>query len=109
MLPDLIAAGESAPGGGRIVNVCSLRAMSGSDHGSHYAGAKADLIRARHPQVLGITGPQKYEELVNAVHQFMDEVDLAKVAVFYMTGTGQPSPRVTLREVLSARETRVQR
>lgn len=46
---------------------------------------------------------------VNAVHQFMDEVDLAKVAVFYITGTGQPSPRVTLREVLTARETRVQR
>ena len=43
-LPDLIAAGASTPGGGRIVNVCSLRAMSGSDHGSHYAGAKAGLI-----------------------------------------------------------------
>jgi len=29
---------------GRIVNVCSLRAMTGSDHGSHYAAAKAGLI-----------------------------------------------------------------
>ncbi len=38
-LPDLLACGN-----GRIVNVCSLRAMSGSDHGSHYAGAKAGLI-----------------------------------------------------------------
>jgi len=31
-------------GWGRIVNVCSLRAMTGSDHGSHYASAKAGLI-----------------------------------------------------------------
>ncbi len=43
-LPDLLAAGAGGGGGGRIVNVCSLRAMSGSDHGSHYAGAKAGLI-----------------------------------------------------------------
>ena len=33
-----------AAGHGRIVNVCSLRAMTGSDHGSHYASAKAGLI-----------------------------------------------------------------
>lgn len=29
---------------GRIVNVCSLRAMTGSDHGAHYAAAKAGLL-----------------------------------------------------------------
>jgi len=29
---------------GRVVNVCSLRAMSGSSHGAHYASAKAGLI-----------------------------------------------------------------
>jgi len=29
---------------GRIVNICSLRAMTGSDHGVHYAAAKAGLI-----------------------------------------------------------------
>jgi 3-oxoacyl-[acyl-carrier protein] reductase len=29
---------------GRIVNVISLRAMTGSDHGAHYAAAKAGLI-----------------------------------------------------------------
>ena len=46
---------------------------------------------------------------VNVVHQFMEEVDADKVAVFYTTAAGQPSPRVTLREVLSARETRAQR
>lgn len=28
----------------RIVNICSLRAMTGSDHGAHYASAKAGLI-----------------------------------------------------------------
>ena len=28
----------------RIVNICSLRAMTGSDHGSHYAAAKAGVI-----------------------------------------------------------------
>jgi len=29
---------------GRIVNISSLRAMTGSDHGSHYASAKAGVI-----------------------------------------------------------------
>jgi acetoacetyl-CoA reductase len=29
---------------GRIVNICSLRAMTGSNHGAHYAAAKAGLI-----------------------------------------------------------------
>lgn len=28
----------------RIINICSLRAMTGSDHGSHYAASKAGLI-----------------------------------------------------------------
>jgi len=28
----------------RIVNICSLRAMTGSDHGSHYAASKAGMI-----------------------------------------------------------------
>jgi 3-oxoacyl-[acyl-carrier protein] reductase len=42
-------AKEAAPhmkraGWGRIVNVCSLRALTGSDHGAHYASAKAGLI-----------------------------------------------------------------
>jgi len=46
---------------------------------------------------------------VNDVHRFMDEVDVDRVAVFYTTAAGQPSPRVTLREVLSARNDRVLR
>jgi 3-oxoacyl-[acyl-carrier protein] reductase len=28
----------------RVVNICSLRAMTGSDHGAHYAAAKSGLI-----------------------------------------------------------------
>ena len=29
---------------GRVINICSLRAMIGSDHGSHYAAGKSGLI-----------------------------------------------------------------
>ena len=32
-------------------------------------GKEADVIRARFPDVLAITGPQQYEEVVNAVHE----------------------------------------
>ncbi len=32
-------------------------------------GAEADVIRARHPKVLAVTGPAQYEAVVNAVHQ----------------------------------------
>jgi ribosomal protein S12 methylthiotransferase len=32
-------------------------------------GAEADLIRARHPGVLAVTGPQQYEQVVGAVHE----------------------------------------
>jgi 3-oxoacyl-[acyl-carrier protein] reductase len=38
-LADLVACGA-----GRIVNVCSLRAMAGSDRGAQYAASKAGLI-----------------------------------------------------------------
>jgi len=31
-------------------------------------GVKADLIRSRYPEVLAVTGPQRYEEVVEAVH-----------------------------------------
>ena len=42
-------AKEAAPemqelGWGRIVNISSLRAMTGSDHGSHYASSKAGVL-----------------------------------------------------------------
>lgn len=29
---------------GRVVNICSLRAMTGSDHGAHYAASKSGLL-----------------------------------------------------------------
>lgn len=34
-------------------------------------GVKKDLILARHPHVLAVTGPQKYEEVLAAVHQHL--------------------------------------
>ncbi len=34
-------------------------------------GARPEEIRARHPQVLSITGPQRYEEVVAAVHEHL--------------------------------------
>jgi hypothetical protein len=46
---------------------------------------------------------------VNPTHQFMDEPDADRVAVFYTTAAGQPSPRVSLAEVLAAREARAKR
>jgi hypothetical protein len=46
---------------------------------------------------------------VNPVHQFMDDVDVDRVAVFYTTAAGHPSPRVTLREVLAARDPNAQK
>ena len=32
-------------------------------------GKEADVIRARFPDVLAVTGPQQYEEVVAAVHE----------------------------------------
>ncbi|MGH8458636.1 MAG: 30S ribosomal protein S12 methylthiotransferase RimO, partial [Nevskiales bacterium] len=32
-------------------------------------GVKEDKIRAAHPSVLKVTGPQRYEEVVSAVHE----------------------------------------
>jgi len=34
-------------------------------------GAEADKIRSAHPQVLSVTGPHAYEEVVGAVHQYV--------------------------------------
>jgi ribosomal protein S12 methylthiotransferase len=34
-------------------------------------GAKPDTIRARHPGVLGITGPHAYEQVMTAVHEHL--------------------------------------
>src|SRR5690625_7589207 len=34
-------------------------------------GAKADEIREVHPQVLGVTGPHAYEEVLGQVHEYL--------------------------------------
>jgi len=34
-------------------------------------GVDEALIRDLHPQVLAVTGPQQYEQVVNAVHQYL--------------------------------------
>ena len=34
-------------------------------------GAQPQKILARHPQVLKITGPQRYEEVVASVHEYL--------------------------------------
>jgi ribosomal protein S12 methylthiotransferase len=52
----LDAIGEAIAENGRVVVTGCL-------------GKEAELIRARFPQVLAITGPQQYEEVVAAVHE----------------------------------------
>lgn len=51
----LEAIGEALEENGRVVVTGCL-------------GARAELIRARHPGVLAVTGPQRYEEVMSAVH-----------------------------------------
>ncbi len=36
-------------------------------------GAQADIITAAHPKVLGVTGPQAYEQVVNQIHQHLPQ------------------------------------
>src|SRR5882724_12995986 len=52
----LAAIGEAIAENGRVVVTGCL-------------GHEADVIRARFPQVLAVTGPQQYEEVVAAVHE----------------------------------------
>jgi len=53
----LEAIGEALDENGRVIVTGCL-------------GVKPDEIRARHPNVLAITGPQAYESVVGAVHEF---------------------------------------
>jgi ribosomal protein S12 methylthiotransferase len=55
----LDAIGEAVAKNGRVIVTGCLGAT------------KADQIRAQHPQVLKITGPQRYEEVVAAVHEHL--------------------------------------
>src|SRR5215213_8408556 len=52
----LEAIGEAIAENGRVVVTGCL-------------GKEAEIIRARFPQVLAVTGPQQYEEVVSAVHE----------------------------------------
>jgi ribosomal protein S12 methylthiotransferase len=52
----LDAIGEALAENGRVVVTGCL-------------GAQADLIRAAHPRVLAVTGPQQYEAVLDAVHK----------------------------------------
>lgn len=51
----LDAIGEALVENGRVVVTGCL-------------GKEADLIRAEHPEVLAITGPQQYEQVISAIH-----------------------------------------
>ena len=52
----LDAIGEAIAENGRVIVTGCL-------------GNEAELIRAKHPNVLAITGPQQYEQVVEAVHE----------------------------------------
>lgn len=64
-------------GWGRVVNVASLRAMTGSDHGAHYAAAKAGLIGLTKSLALELA-PQI---TVNAVAPGYTETDMTQEAL----------------------------
>jgi len=61
----LAAIGEAVAENGRVIVTGCM-------------GAEADTIRARHPQVLAVTGPQQYEAVVRAVHDAVPPAHDAK-------------------------------
>jgi len=65
-------------GWGRIVNVASLRAMTGSDHGAHYAAAKAGLIGLTKSLALELA---KHNITVNAVSPGYTRTDMTRAAL----------------------------
>ena len=65
-------------GWGRIVNVASLRAMTGSDHGAHYAAAKAGLIGLTKSLALELA---RYNITVNAVSPGYTRTDMTRAAL----------------------------
>ncbi len=54
----LDAIGEALAENGRVIVTGCL-------------GAREEKIRERHPSVLAVTGPQRYEEVVSAVHKYL--------------------------------------
>lgn len=65
-------------GWGRIVNICSLRAMTGSAHGPHYASSKAGLIGLTKSLALDL-GPDHIT--VNAISPGYTETDMTKKSI----------------------------
>ncbi len=56
----LDAIGEALSENGRVIVTGCL-------------GAQADLIKKTHPKVLGVTGPQAYEQVVSQVHEHLPQ------------------------------------
>lgn len=65
-------------GWGRIVNVASLRAMTGSDHGAHYAAAKAGLIGLTKSLALELA---RYNITVNGVSPGYTRTEMTRQAL----------------------------
>jgi 3-oxoacyl-[acyl-carrier protein] reductase len=65
-------------GWGRIVNVASLRAMTGSDHGAHYASAKAGIIGLTKSLALELA---RYKITVNAVSPGYTRTEMTREAL----------------------------
>jgi len=65
-------------GWGRIVNVISLRAMTGSDHGAHYAAAKSGLIGLTKSLALELA---KYNITVNGVSPGYTRTEMTRAAL----------------------------
>lgn len=65
-------------GWGRIVNVASLRAMTGSDHGAHYAAAKSGIMGLTKSLALELS---KHNITVNAVSPGYTRTDMTRAAL----------------------------
>jgi len=65
-------------GWGRIVNVASLRAMTGSDHGAHYASARAGIIGLTKSLALELA---RYKITVNAVSPGYTRTEMTREAL----------------------------
>ncbi len=83
---------------GRIVNVCSLRAMTGSDHGAHYAAAKAGLLGLTKSLALELAP----EITVNAVSPGYTDTEMNRKAL--QEKGEQIRTKIPLRRVASPEE-----
>ena len=62
---------------GRVINICSLRAMTGSDHGSHYSAGKSGLIGLTKSFALELAP----SITVNAISPGFTRTDMTRVAL----------------------------